>query len=626
MKIKLLFTFLILMLLQTSGFGQLNCNTVKNGDFTGGATGWTLQTSTTGWYYEATYAKDKIYIDKDGVTDLSLKQTVNGLLGGTLTLSFEITGQNADRLMCGTSATLDVKIGGVTYMRITNPANNATITTSDIIVYGTGTTYSQTGFPITVGGTGTGAGGGKPGIAASALTSGIITLTIPSWTGATSADLEFVATTSGITATASAPCNGTIGGDDWILDNIQLTSSVDPTLYDITGTSVCSGTPATIGLSGSQVGVSYQLVLNGSTKVGTLVPGTGSAIPSTAFGSQTAVGTYTVMAIVGSTDCKVMNGSFIISPNPTLTAATQSGTACTGSGALINLTGLLAGSTSTINYSINGIAQTAITGVVANASGAGSFTSAPLLFTNNGQKLRITSIITTSAPTNCSTTFTSPVKEATLTVSATVTSADAGPDQAKCNTATFTLAGNAAVVGTGAWSLVSGTATITTPASYNSGVTGVPVGSSATLRWTITNGACTARSEVILTNNTIPTVASTTGNTKVYDKTTNTTTVSATTSAGSTIDWYANLSGGTALVSGTTTYAPTGINAGIYTVYAEARNTTTGCVSASRSAVTLTITPKALTITAPVIASKAYDGSAVSGTVTAGTLSGFVGT
>ena len=49
---------------------------------------------------------------------------------------------------------------------------------------------------------------------------------------------------------------------------------------------------------------------------------------------------------------------------------------CAGSGAAINLTGLLAGSTSTINYTINGAAQTPVTGVVADGSSAASFASA----------------------------------------------------------------------------------------------------------------------------------------------------------------------------------------------------------------------------------------------------------
>ncbi|MEO8238006.1 MAG: T9SS sorting signal type C domain-containing protein, partial [Flavobacterium sp.] len=100
------------------------------------------------------------------------------------------------------------------------------------------------------------------------------------------------------------------------------------------------------------------------------------------------------------------NVTLSVRPTPTLTGASQSAAVCPGSGALISLTGLLASSTSTINYSINGVAQTAITGVVANASGAGSFTSAALTAANNNQTLQITGVTTTSATPNCPAAFT----------------------------------------------------------------------------------------------------------------------------------------------------------------------------------------------------------------------------
>lgn len=69
---------------------------------------------------------------------------------------------------------------------------------------------------------------------------------------------------------------------------------------------------------------------------------------------------------------------------------------------------------------------------------------------------------------------------------------DAGLDQtlAACAT-TATLAGSAVPSGaTGTWSVVTGTATITTPSSATSGITGLVPGTSATLQWTITNGYC----------------------------------------------------------------------------------------------------------------------------------------
>ncbi len=64
--------------------------------------------------------------------------------------------------------------------------------------------------------------------------------------------------------------------------------------------------------------------------------------------------------------------------------------------------------------------------------------------------------------------------------------------------------------------------------------------------------------------------------------------ISATAGPGETIDWYALASGGNALQSGSGTFNIPQLNATtIY--YAEARNTTTGCVSATRTAVTATV-------------------------------------
>ena len=99
-----------------------------------------------------------------------------------------------------------------------------------------------------------------------------------------------------------------------------------------------------------------------------------------------------------------------------------------------------------------------------------------------------------------------------FTVYALPTTSNAGSDQSNCNSGTFTLSGNAPTIGTGAWSLVSGTATITTPSSRTSTVTGIPAGSSATLRWSISNGTCTASTDdVVLTNNLTSTIILTNG-------------------------------------------------------------------------------------------------------------------
>ncbi|MFM2358802.1 MAG: hypothetical protein RLY16_795, partial [Bacteroidota bacterium] len=84
----------------------------------------------------------------------------------------------------------------------------------------------------------------------------------------------------------------------------------------------------------------------------------------------------------------------------------------------------------------------------------------------------------------------------------------------------------------------------------------------------------------------IPTVTGSTGATRCG---TGTLLLAATASSGATIDWYAASSGGTALSTSNSNYTTPSISS-TTTYYAEARNITTGCVSAARTAVTATVT------------------------------------
>ncbi|MDY0781709.1 hypothetical protein SLH33_13000, partial [Tenacibaculum sp. IB213877] len=94
-----------------------------------------------------------------------------------------------------------------------------------------------------------------------------------------------------------------------------------------------------------------------------------------------------------------------------------------------------------------------------------------------------------------------------LTNDALPTTAAAGADQTQCDTSGFTMAANTPTVGTGLWSIVSGTATITDTSSPTTGVT-VAAGDTVTLRWTISNGSCTdSTDDVVLTNDALPTTA-----------------------------------------------------------------------------------------------------------------------
>ena len=126
---------------------------------------------------------------------------------------------------------------------------------------------------------------------------------------------------------------------------------------------------------------------------------------TTVYTKPTANITYTVTAtnLLGCSNTASVDVT-ILAPS-TLGSIVQPAVTCSGSPTTFNLTGLVANSTSTLSYTINGVAQTAVTGVVADASGNAMFTvSLPAV--NNGKTLAITTITRTDLTPNCPTAIT----------------------------------------------------------------------------------------------------------------------------------------------------------------------------------------------------------------------------
>jgi len=126
--------------------------------------------------------------------------------------------------------------------------------------------------------------------------------------GTNSIDLQIVASNNRVEET-------------WCIDDLKLIAktpgnNVQPLVYNLTGnTSYCQGGQGVIiGIDNSQIGVNYQLLLNGNP-VGSAVSGTGTAID---FGYQLSAGTYTVIATNATyTYCKtLMNNSIDVSIIP----------------------------------------------------------------------------------------------------------------------------------------------------------------------------------------------------------------------------------------------------------------------------------------------------------------------
>ncbi len=114
-----------------------------------------------------------------------------------------------------------------------------------------------------------------------------------------------------------------------------------PVKYNLTPAGiVCMGN--SIGLDGSQVGVSYQLLLNGTVNAGSPVAGTGLPI---SFGPQAVIGTYSVRAVNITTGCSsLMTGSVVLQPLPTVFNVAPAGNHCAGTSITLN------GSELNLNY------------------------------------------------------------------------------------------------------------------------------------------------------------------------------------------------------------------------------------------------------------------------------------
>jgi hypothetical protein len=140
-------------------------------------------------------------------------------------------------------------------------------------------------------------------------------------------------------ANTSTSCTAAASG------SATVTVNPLPIVFNVTGGGAyCSDNEMAqaIGLDGSETGVEYALILNGTTTV-EIIPGTGSAL---SFTAQTTAGTYTVLAT--RTTGELCNRNMLGSAEITITdklfaGADNSAEFCEGSGAAYDLTALLSG-------------------------------------------------------------------------------------------------------------------------------------------------------------------------------------------------------------------------------------------------------------------------------------------
>ncbi len=138
----------------------------------------------------------------------------------------------------------------------------------------------------------------------------------------------FADSTAAYTVTAT---NATTGCSRTMTGSVTVSRRVSPATYSLTGGSGCSAA-VTLGLSGSESGVSYQL-FNGASATGSPLAGSGSSLT---YGTVAIAGTYTFIG-TGAGSCTTnMSGSSVINITPT-TYSVTGGTACSATGVAIGL-------------------------------------------------------------------------------------------------------------------------------------------------------------------------------------------------------------------------------------------------------------------------------------------------
>uniref|UniRef100_UPI00191644E8 beta strand repeat-containing protein n=1 Tax=Flavobacterium sp. MK4S-17 TaxID=2543737 RepID=UPI00191644E8 len=169
----------------------------------------------------------------------------------------------------------------------------------------------------------------------SSLTNGVNAVALFPLPASEEDNAKYTGTLSGsvsvVRAAINTPANWTTSEDPIDItanqySGVNITPDAPPcalTVYNVTGGgSFCQGGSGVfIGLSDSDVGVSYQLYL-GSDPSGSPVNGTGNNI---SFGTRTAAGTYTIVASNGGSCQQTMNGSatITVNPLPTITLGTS---------------------------------------------------------------------------------------------------------------------------------------------------------------------------------------------------------------------------------------------------------------------------------------------------------------
>ena len=388
---------------------------------------------------------------------------VTGVSSGTSVITYTVT----DNLGCSSSTTTTVTVNPLPTISFTNngvPAGQVCIGNT-ITINGNATgsglihAWSVTGSSVTPT-SGTGSTITLTGTSAGTAT---VVYTVTSGAGCSTSS-SMVVTVNGLPANPTITGSLSIcEGSTTVLTGSTPTGSVGPYFTDWTGSGPANVTP-TYGITTANIVSNLPAV---TPSAGYLVgysvsDGNGcvNAVPASATVMVFAKPSVASIPVGNQTLCNT--STFTVTGNtPSVGSGTWTvtgGVATSSTSATTTITGVIAGTTATAVWTITN-----------GTCGATSSNIASVTLTNN--------------------------------VLPTIT-ASAGP--AQCNNGTFAIS-STATVGTGVWTTTAGTVANTTSTSTT--VSGIPVGTTQTLTWTVTNGNCVTSTTTTVTNNAPPSAA-----------------------------------------------------------------------------------------------------------------------
>jgi len=288
-----------------------------------------------------------------------------------------------------------------------------------------------------------------------------------------------------VTTSLAPPCNQ-------IDDDIILKIKSDISLTSASTKTICTGNNVAYTPTSAAAGVTYTWTATGTASAsGYTTNGTGNindVLTNTDLSADATV-TYTITPHLDGCDGTPFNLVVTVKPNPVVTATAANPTICNKTSSAITLSANL----TAVNYTYTSTVTGNITGNTTRAV-ASAGTQINDILTNSGTTSgTVTYTITPVSSNGCPGVATS----VTITVLPSATLANAGPDDAICNATTYTLKGNAPLVGTGKWAIVSAptTITFTDDTQATTDISGLVPGNTYILRWTIADANCSTSSD-----------------------------------------------------------------------------------------------------------------------------------